>query len=124
MDRIPQLNRVRDVEELPAISWLRAIVGVQVERIVGAADDPECLLIRIISLQHVTADVTSPRYLERIVICIKVVGCEVQIAVSITRYRVVERAIKLRIRSSRISRTQHRSDGNHIDVAAESGAIS
>src|ERR1043165_7172264 len=89
---IADINRVGNVEELPAICRLHSIIATQIEGIdrsgsvglrVGiGGNDTECLLPRVVRLQSISPTIASPGYLHGIVVSIQIVCGSVEVTVS------------------------------------------
>src|SRR6185437_3435730 len=95
MHGVSQVDRVSVVEEVPAIGGLHSIVGSQVEwidrnrsirlpvRVIQ--DNPERFLPGVVRLHGKATRVASPRYLQSIVVGVRIIGRLVDISVTLQR---------------------------------------
>ena len=112
MQGISNIDRIGNVEQLPAIRGLHAIVALQVKGIdtggpirlaIGIrADDAHCFLQSVVRLNGIAAQVPAPGDLHRVVVRVQVIGRPVQVAVTIAGDRVVQRSVELGISIGRI----------------------
>src|SRR5208283_5298736 len=112
MDRSTFVNRVGNVEELPAVCRQNAIIGSQIERVIGRGNNPQSLLVCVVRLNRIAACMAYPAHLQCVVVGIEVVGGHDQIAIALQRPEVVG------ISKTRIGHPGHSPEPNQVDVAA------
>ena len=132
MQWIADINRIGNVEELPAVRRLDAVVTSKIEGVDGGrpvrltigirADDAQGFLQCVVCLNGVVASMPTPGHLHRVIVSIEIVGGLVQIAIAISRHRIIQWAVKLRISVSRVRSAQHRPKRDQVEIAFETAA--
>src|SRR2546421_4078106 len=132
MQWIADINRIGNVEELPAVRRLDAVVTSKIEGVDGGrpvrltigirADDAQGFLQCVVCLNGVVASMPTPGHLHRVVVSIEIVGGLVQIAIAISRHRIIQWAVKLRISVSRVRSAQYRPKRDQVEIASETAA--
>jgi len=132
MQRVADVDRISNVEQVPAIGGLHTIVALQVKGIdtggpIGLAisiraEDAHSLLKGVVCLNGVAAQVPAPSNLHRLVVRVKVIGRLVQVTVTLTGAWVIQWPVELGISLGGIGCAQHRADGHEVEIASESTA--